>query len=212
MPSQPDLIPWDIYVDDRKAVDDSALGFLEVPNTASFLQKLRRCRQKPPDNFGRTYISREVHCNTPHLDSLLVVIGWIDCLFQHRCGRFFCVPWPLGQSKEFIVLKHLSRFCRRKRLNAPYNVVVFLDFDSDHAKARIQNTIQESGKIARCYHLNSLNNDCLQCADLLLGATSLLHNDPSVRADYQKLMDNFKLPGSQVKRLISGHLASKNRP
>jgi hypothetical protein len=112
-----------------------------------------------------------------------------------------------------VVLRHLVRFCRRKRLDPPYNIVVFLDFDSDHAKARIQNTIRESGQIARCYHLDSLNNDCLQCADLLLGAFSLMTNDATVRSDYQSLFSRFsardRLRDAEVKRLIAGHLASK---
>jgi Protein of unknown function (DUF3800) len=206
-------IPWDIYVDDRKVTDDFALGFLEIPNTASFLQKLHRSRQRPVNHTGSTFVSREIHWNRPHLDSTQVAMNWIDCVFQHRCARFFRVPWPPGETKEYIVLRHLSRFARRKRLRSPFNVVVFLDFDSDHAKARLQNTIRISGQVSRCYHLDSLNNDCLQCADLLLGATSYLHDDPSVRGDYVSLLDRFKksekLKGAATKRLIAGHLASK---
>lgn len=206
-------IPWDIYVDDRKVKDDFALGLLEIPNTASFLQKLHRCRHRAADAAGSTYVSREIHWNRPHLDSLRVTLNWIDCVFQHRCARFFRLQWPPGQTKEIVVLRHLVRFCKRKRLTPPYNIVVFLDFDSDHAKARLQNTIRESGQISRCFHLDSLNNDCLQCADLLLGATSLLHDDPSVRADYPILLNKAsshdRMKDSEIKRLISGHLASK---
>ncbi len=206
-------IPWDVYVDDRKVKDDYALGLLVIPNTASFLHKLYTCRQKPADHDGRTSVSREIHWNRPHLDSLQVALKWIDCLFQHRGARFFRFAWPGDQTKEFVVLRFLSRFCRHKRLTAPFNVVTFLDFDSDHAKARIQNTIRDSGQIARCYHLDSLNNDCLQCCDLLLGASSLLYDDPAVRMNFVDLMKRAeigdRLKDSEVKRLIAGYLAAK---
>jgi hypothetical protein len=123
------------------------------------------------------------------------------------------MPWHAGQTKEFVVLQYTGRFCRRKKLSAPYNVVVFLDFDSDHAKARIQNTIRETGNIARCYHLDSQNNDCLQCADLLLGCTSFLYDDATVIATYQALMQKHanreKLKDSEIKRLLAGHLAAR---
>jgi hypothetical protein len=208
VPWQPNSIPWDVYVDDRKLINDYALGFLEVANTAPFLHKLTQCRQR-----AHIFMRREIHWNRPHLDSLDVSLSWIDCVFQHRCVRFVRIPWPAGQTKEFVVLRQLDRFCRRKRLSAPYNVVVFLDFDSDHAKARIQNTVRETGNIARCYHLDSLNNDCLQCADLLLGCTSLLHDDSTVIQQYQSLlqkhMDRTKLKDSEIKRLLAGHLAAK---
>jgi hemerythrin len=207
-----DDIPWDIYVDERKVDDQHTLGFLAVPNTASFLHKLRLCRQKPPDADGHTLALREVHWNHPHLDTLVIATNWIDCLFSHRGARFYICPWPRGQTKELIVLKFLSRFCAVKRLHPPYNVCVILDFDSDHAKARIQNTIRVSGKISRCFHFDSENNDCIQCCDLLLGAATHLREHQTVRLDYQTLKTRWKnderLKGSEVKKLVAGHLAS----
>ena len=102
-----------------------------------------------------------------------------------------------------VILRFLSRFCRLKKLSRPYNVVVFLDFDCDHAKAQIQNNVREVGNIARCYHLDSTNNDCLQCCDLLLGATATLGNNPIIRMEYEALkakrLDAQKLSGSEVK-------------
>ena len=206
-------VPWDVYVDERKSVDDHSLGFLVVPNTASFLHKLWRGRQRPADSQGRTHVTREIHWNRPHLDSLRVAIDWIDCLFQHRSAGFYYHDWPRDEAKELVILRFLSDLCRRKGLRPPYNVVVFLDFDTEHAKARIQNTIRETGRVHRCYHLDSLNNDCLQCCDLLLGATALAHDDPSVRMSFPALKVEFdagrKLRDSQIKRFIAGYLASK---
>lgn len=136
---------------------------------------------------------------------------WIDCLFQHRRARFCCLPWLPGEAKELVVLRFLSEFCWRKRLSIPSNVVVFLDFDSDHAKARIQNTVRETGRIARCYHLDSTNNDCIQCCDLLLGATCTMNDDPAARLNYENLLAQHekgqRLKDSQVKQLLAGHLA-----
>jgi hypothetical protein len=67
--------------------------------------------------------------------------------------------------------------------------------------------------IGRCYHLDSANNDCIQCCDLLLGAISLARNDPFVRLQNPDLKQKFgkgeKLRDSEVKRLIAGHLALK---
>lgn len=111
------------------------------------------------------------------------------------------------------VLSFLSRFCRNKKLVAPHNVVVFLDFDCDHAKAMIQNSIRDTADISRCYHLDSTNNDCIQCCDLLLGATATLGNDPTLRLQYQELRKRWdkreKLRDSEVKKLLAGYLATR---
>jgi hypothetical protein len=204
--------PWDIYVDDRKVTGDYCLGFLVVPNTASFLQKLHRCRQCPARGDGATRVAREIHWNTPHLDTLDTEFKWLDCIFGHRGAKFFVLSWRADESKAATVLRFLRRFCRQKRLSLPYNVVVFLDFDSDHAKAKIQNTIRDAADIARCYHLDSKNNDCLQCCDLLLGATATLGNNPTLRLEFQGLFDRWKaaeaLRDSEVKRLLAGYLGT----
>jgi hypothetical protein len=200
--------PWDIYVDERKVTGDYALGFLIVPNTASFLHKLHRCRHR-----AESFIGREVHWNKPHLDCLDIAIAWIDCVFHHRGAKFFLHSWPADQTKEFAIVQFLNRFCKLKRLSPPYNVVVFLDFDSDHAKARIQNNVREVANIARCYHLDSANNDCLQCYDLLLGATATLGNNPLLRMKYTELKarrdSDERLKDSEVKQFIAGYLASR---
>lgn len=207
-----DDTPWDIYVDERKIAGDYSLGFLVVPNTASFLHKLHLCRNQAAGIRGKKFNCREIHWNRPHLDSLRIATSWIDCVFQHRGTKFFLESWPSGQTKEFVVLRFLSRFCRLKHLSPPYNVVVFLDFDSNHAKARIQNNVRQVGDIARCYHLDSVNNDCLQCCDLLLGSLASLGNNPTLRLNYQTLKDRFeggnKLRDSEAKQYLSGHLAS----
>jgi hypothetical protein len=61
--------------------------------------------------------------------------------------------------------------------------------------------------------LDSLNNDCLQCCDLLLGASSLVHDDPTVRLRFQEFLRRHqageKLRDSEVKQLIAGYLARK---
>jgi hypothetical protein len=205
--------PWDIYVDERKVAGEYSLGFLVVPNTASFMHKLYRCRERPADQEGRVFVTREIHWNRPHLDSLSVAVRWIDTLFQHNGARFYVVPWPTTQTKAMVVLRFLSWFTRRKQLTPPYNVVVFLDFDSDHAKAKIQNTIRDAASIARCYHLDSTNNDCLQCCDLLLGATVTLGDNPSSAIEFATLDARLKardrLKDSEVKRYIVGCLASR---
>lgn len=78
------------------------------------------------------------------------------------------------------------------------------------ARIEIQNTVRETGRIARCYHLDSLNNDCLQCCDLLLGATRLLRDNPGVRMVFEGLKSQHaagqKLKDSQVKQILAGYL------
>ena len=44
----PNETPWDIYADERKVCGDYAIGFLIVPNTASFLHKLYLLCNVPP--------------------------------------------------------------------------------------------------------------------------------------------------------------------
>jgi hypothetical protein len=206
-------IPWDIYVDERKVSGDYALGFLIVPNTASFFHKLHRCRHQTDAAGAGKMVTREIHWNTPHLDCLAVAFKWIDRVFQHRGARFFLQTWPPGETKELAVLRFLSRFCRVKGLSRPFNVVMFLDFDSDHARAKIQNHVREVGNIARCYHLDSKNNDCLQCCDLMLGAAATVGNNPTVRLEYQALLSRWenaeKLKDSEVKKVLAGYLASR---
>lgn len=202
--------PWDIYVDERKVKDGYALGFLIVPNTASFLHKLHKARHASPRSADGKFISREIHWNSPHLDCVRVAINWIDCVFQHNGAKFFLYSWPYGETKQMVILRFLRAFCRTKKLQPPYNVVVFLDFDSDHAKAMIQNNIREVGAIARCYHLDSKNNDCLQCCDLLLGALARIGDEPTLRLKYEglkaKIESNGKTPDSEVKQFLAAHL------
>lgn len=206
-------VPWDVYVDDRKVKGDYALGFLAVPNSPSFTHKLWLCRTVASELTGvREFHPHEVKWNRPRMDLLSVTEQWIFRVFQHRGVRFYRAPWLAGQTKESVILRFLERFCRARHLLPPFNLVAFLDFDNEHAAADIQNSIRRTGNIARCYHLDSLNNDCLQCADLLLGATSLLWDDPAIRAAYPALrvqrMSGSKLTDAEVKRYLAGFLAA----
>jgi len=198
--------PWDIYVDERKVKDDRALGFLIVPNSASFMRKLYRCRIQEG-----VFNPHEIHWTKPRGDTIFIVENWIYRLHQHRGAKFFLEDWPRTRTKEMIVLRFLDRFCVRKNLAPPYNVVVFLDFDESHAAADIQNHISTTANIARCYHLDSRNNDCLQCCDLLLNATHRLHEDPLVRARYPELSARRaaqeRLTNAELKTYIAGYLA-----
>lgn len=208
-----DSVPWDIYVDERKTPGDAALGFLEVPNTASFMHKLYRCRQHPPSADGRTTESREVHFHRLHRGVIRVAFAWIDAVFRHNGAVFTMMPWPASVSKQDIVLRFLETFVTRRRLHRPSNVVVFLDHDTSHARAKIQNFIREHAGIVRCYHLDGAKNDCLQCCDLLLGCLALLRRNAGVIADFAELDQNWrlgnKLPDSACKRLAAGYLARK---
>ena len=177
------------------------------------MHKLYRCRHVT-DRMGNNVIrSHEIHWQKPRMDTLPVAVHWIDRVFQHKGVKFYRVPWQRGQPKEWVVIDFVNRLCRNKRLISPYNVVVFLDFDDQHASVDIQNRIRETADIARCYHLDSRNNDCLQCADLLLGATSFLNTDPTVRFDYDDLATRLSLGkslrDSQVKRYLAGYLATQ---
>lgn len=206
-----DQTPWDIYVDEQKSASGNTLGFLVVPNTASFLHKLHRCRQLRTASGGSRFVWAEMHWNEPSLLTLEIAKSWIDVLFTHHGAKLLFYDWPTSDSKELIILKFLSRFCRIKRLSAPYNVVVFLDFDSDHAKHRIQDNVREVGRIARCYHLHSDNNDCLQCCDLLMGAFSYLRANLDIPLTHPDLLQKRergeRISDAQTKRLIAGHLA-----
>ncbi len=207
------LTPWDIYVDEVKVPGDYRLGFLVIPNTASFSQKLFRCRQHPPGKDGRTVESRELHWSRLHRGVAQVALDWIDLVFQHRGAKFYLAPWAEKEPKELVILRFIARSCQIKRLVPPYNMVVFLDYDSEHAPARIQNTIREVGNISRCYHLDSKKNDCIQCCDLLLGALRTLGNDESIPLDFDMLdrrhRDREKLRDSEIKRYIAGYLGRR---
>lgn len=203
--------PWDIYIDERKDPHWS-LGFLIVPNTASFLHKLYLARHVTNRDGVQEFRGREIHWHQPRGDILDVAVQWMQTLFQHRGAQFYLKPWPRGQAKEYVVLEFLARFCADRRLHQPYNVVTILDFDSSHAKRRIQNTIRETGGILRCYHLDSRNNDCLQCCDLFLGALTALRNDPTVRFGLDGLVAKRKsgqrLSDSEIKRFWAGTLGN----
>lgn len=198
--------PWDIYVDERMDKGRQCLGFLVIPNTASFMHKLHRCRT---DESGR-FIAREVHWNRPHMDTVRIVERWLSCVFQHRGVKFYLAPWPREQTKELVILHFLSRFAKSRGLLPPHNVVMFLDFHSSHATTKIQNHIREIGRIARCYHFDGLKNDCLQFCDLLIGATVRLRDEPQVQlallAHRETLGNRLPLRDSEVKAYIAAFL------
>jgi len=204
-------VPWDIYIDERKGRSWS-VGFLVVPNTASFSHKLFLSRHVKCADGEQRLRQREIHWNEPRGDVIEVAQSWMDTVFRHRGVKFYLLPWPRGETKELVVLRFLSVFCRHRRLTDPLNVVAIMDFDTSHANARIQNTIRETGRILRCYHLDSRNHDCLQCCDLLLGATMLLGDDPSVCLEYAGLRENrlngVRFTDSKIKRYWAGYLGS----
>ena len=205
------MTPWDIYIDERKVPGDSALGFLVVPNTASFSQKLFRCRHMRNVSGQARIETREIHWSNIHRGVIDVCERWIDRLYQHKGAKFYVLDWDRTETKEQVILRFLARFTRNKRLEPPFDVVVFLDYDSSHARAKIQNVIRESGRISRCYHLDSSKNDCIQCCDLLLGACTLLRDDPTIRFSYSELeqrkLSGDKLKNSEVRRYLCGILA-----
>lgn len=201
------LVPWDIYVDERKMKARHCLGMLVVPNTASFNHKLYRCRHV---RIGRdvVFVQREIHWSEFHRGVLRPAMNWINCFLKHRGSKFYILPWPTGTAKELVILRFVARFVRIKELLPPYNVAVLLDFDNSHAKAKIQNAIREAGQIARCYHFDSERNDCLQCCDLLLGALDTAFCDPTIKEEHNALLESWKkgdkLSDSKAKRLIAG--------
>lgn len=109
------------------------------------------------------------------------------------------------------MLHFLARFCDAKKLVPPHDIVVILDHDSSHAKARIQDNIRNSARIARCYHFDGARNDCLQCCDLLLGAVATIRQHADIQDQYEelrrRLQEGAKLKNSEVKRYLSGYLA-----
>jgi len=204
-------IPWDIYIDERKVHLDYALGILVVPNTPSFMHKLWRYRYISDGVGGHKHENHEIHWHDPRRDTLPVVEKWIYTVFQHRGVRFYRVPIAPRQSKMVAVLNFITKFCEKRGLVEPFNVVAFLDFDNEHANCDLQNHVRQITGIARCYHLDSRNNDCIQCCDLLLGATSLLWSDPTIVLEYPSLKDvvikHNRLSDGKIKRYIAGFLA-----
>ena len=198
--------PWDIYVDERLDKGKHCIGFLVVPNTASFMHKLHRCRTDEAGHF----VTREIHWNRPHMDTVRIVERWLLRVFQHRGVRFYLVAWPPEATKELVILQFLSRFAKSRDLRPPYNVVMFLDFHSSHATMKIQNRVREVGRISRCYHLDGLKNDCLQCCDLLIGATARLRDEPQIQLSLpmfrEKLARRENLRDSEVKGYIASYL------
>lgn len=218
MAGNPD-IPWDIYIDEIKE-NPRAIGFLAVPNTASFSQKLYRCRQHPPTADGKTMETREIHFNAMHRTLVPTALDWISTTFKHKHAKFFMLPWPKTDTKEVVALRMLRVFCRKRRLEPPYNVVAIFDYDSTHARTYLQNVVRNSGQISRCYHLDSSKNDSLQCCDLFLGATWRLKNDPSIHMLYPELKERYdrwrqtsdpadRLKNADAKRLVAGFLADR---
>ncbi|MBB6428467.1 DUF3800 domain-containing protein [Algisphaera agarilytica] len=198
--------PWDIYIDERKVKGDRALGFLVVPNTASFLHKLHLCR-----NIAGAFRPHEVHWSNIRGDCRELAEKWIYRTFQHRGTKFFVERWEDSRTKEYEILSFLDEFVRNKQLSKPYDVVAFLDFDNEHSRSDIQNSIQRTSGIRRCYHLDSRNNDCLQCCDLLLNATIRLRDDPFARQKYPELESQVKsgkrLKSTENKTYLAGYLA-----
>lgn len=204
--------PWDIYVDERKVKGDSALGFLAVPNTPSLEHKLYRCRNVTRKSGTTEFEGREIHWNNMHRGVVAVAREWLYRLFQHKGTRFSLYEWPKSETKELVILRFLRKFCKRFKHDPPFNVVVLLDHDTAHAPSKIQNQIRETGQIARCYHLDSSRNNCLQLCDLLLGVTVTLQDDPTASFDRLELQRKWnegeKLTNSQVKRLLAAELAA----
>lgn len=154
---------------------------------------------------------REIKWTKLTRDAIDIAKNWIDCVERHNGAKFYLQNWPTNETKESVVLRFIASFARAKHLAAPLNIVVFLDYDSWHARERTQNAIREIGHIARCYHVDSARNDCIQVCDLLLGGLCTLKSNPLVRSEHAalgaRLHSSGKLTGSETRRFVAGYLA-----
>ncbi len=152
---------YDIYIDEDKV--NKTLGFLVVKNSPYIQQILYNKRQKFDIYF-------EQHFSSVNKIAITFLKSWINlfCNFQeiYELKEEFCFfetrNWnkKIDNKKEIIVdfIKSLKT----------KNIVVFMDFDTEHKKINIENTIQKETNILRVYHLDSKATDLLQLVDILL--------------------------------------------
>ncbi|MAX24251.1 MAG: hypothetical protein CMJ19_07080 [Phycisphaeraceae bacterium] len=147
------------------------------------------------------------------MDTLHVCTRWIDEVFRFKGVKFCLLPWLVTQSKQSIIINFIDKLCQAKRSKPPHNMVMFLDFDTEHSKFNIQNHIREVANIARCYHLDSKNNDCIQCCDMLMNASERIAVEPTLRFEFntlqEKLTSENRLKDSEVKKYLAGYLGLK---
>lgn len=155
----------DIYIDEDKV--NGYLGFLVVKNTPYIQQMLYNKRLK----FNIYY---ELHFKSVNNMAIDLYKSWINLFFnfhkiyelEDKFCYFYASTWDskLNNKKEIIVkmIEDISKDFTTK------DVVIFMDFDTEHKNTNLENTLYKEIKVRRVYHLNSKATDLLQLVDLLL--------------------------------------------
>ncbi len=158
-------IQYDIYIDEDKV--NKTLGFLVVKNSPYIQQILYNKRQK----FG---IYNELHFKSMNNSFTKLAVSWINlfCNFQdiYDLKEEFCFfktkSWDKKiDNKKEIIINFINNLKTK-------NIVAFMDFDTEHKKINIENTIKKETNILRVYHLDSKATDLLQLVDILLWANT----------------------------------------
>lgn len=198
---------FDIYIDEDKL--NGVLWFLIIKNTPYFQQILYNKRQK----FNTYY---EIHFKELNNNSIKISKSWINLFLNfekiYDIEKWFCLfekrKWNKKiNDKEKVIKCFLKDFIEK---NNTKNIVLFLDFDTEHKKTNLENILEKWLKICRVFHLDSKSTDLLQLVDLLL-ATSVrwkkwILNDINFNRYNIKLKEWKYLTKWELKSYLSSYL------
>jgi len=203
---------FDIYIDEDKV--NGMLWFLVVQNTPYFQQILYNKRQK----FDIYY---ELHFKDLNNNSIRLSKSWINLFLNfediYELKNEFCFfekrKWNKKlDNKEKVIIKFIEDLIKLKNTK---NIVVFLDFDTEHKRNNLENTLEKDLGILRVFHLDSKSTDLLQLVDLLL-ATSVrwskwLLNEKNYLSFFEKINNWKYLTKWELKSFLSSYLYKNDK-
>jgi len=180
----------DIYIDEEK--ERGFLGFLVTKHSKALQDNLAAMRAKE-QNY-----KPEIKFVGLNNTKILVALSWLNMFYHDGKTSFYYRKWDgtINQKRNKI-----NQFILQiKKKYKTKNIVVFMDFDSQHNNIALSTQIKVNSNIPRCYQVNSKVFDMIQLCDLLLNvginSRSLVIN----KIRYKKLKDRFRKKVSMKKK------------
>jgi len=198
---------YDIYIDEDKV--NWELGFLVVKNTPYLQQILYNKRQKFNIHF-------EVHFSSLNNMAINLYKSWINLFLNfediYELENEFCFfekrKWNKNiDDKKQVIISFVNHIKDKFKTN---DIVIFLDFDTEHKKNNIENSILKGLEVNRVYHLNSKSTDMLQLVDILLWSSVRYENGKlninNYKKIHKKILDKKNCPKWELKSYLWNYL------
>lgn len=186
----------DIYVDEDKK--NWKLWFLVIKNTPNFQNLLYEERQK-------SNIYYELHFKELNNTSIILARKFLNLFLNLDFCYFSIRNWYKKENKFNVIKSFVEEIIKKEKTK---NIVLFLDFDTEHKKYNLENNLTKKLWILRVFQLDSKSTDLLQLTDLLLATTVRWEKWLLSEEDFYNFKNKIELKEKLTKSILKSYLSS----